>query len=177
MTSIYIFALLSLAVVFLFVFRTELLQLAEGFALRYLILINIFLGRSSFADLLDTGAHRIRSRDRAVEFFDSHIASHESRMFMVRHSPRNHPHFVRLWYVGDKFYDYDVASGTIVIAHKQFTLPSSVEEAVNALWEHYPLYDPYFTTVKRVASAKYLVKDHNDGRHYSRFHEKGAKHQ
>jgi hypothetical protein len=127
--------------------------------LRLLIVRDILLRRASFSDLSDTKRYReYRSEMAALEMEDLFL-SPELAEYVAVNRTRPGPHGVLLWHLGDGYYTIELMGREITHTEGQFTVASSIEQALDRFREVYPDYDPYTYLTLRLGDTRQIIED------------------
>ena len=165
-----IYALILLAVVLLFTFRSSLADLPARVELRIRILFAILQNMCGISDFFSPEAYRKKSRDWALGYFNDFIVSQKSQAFIERHHDEHHMHITRLWRIGAATYLYDYASGLVFITtNSGLETPSTPELAISVLYNHIPHSDAYAMVRHSLFFALHGMHNHDE--FYEEFHD------
>ena len=154
-----LFICTALIVIGAFSWREEVVHFFGSLWLKLVIVKDVCLGKARFSDLSDTAEYRewraLLAQSEMEEFFHSP----DLAQYVAKNQGNAGPHKTFLWRFGEEEYSIDLLGREVTLTHKQFTLPSSIAEALDRYRSERPDYDPYTSFILRLSDPRHILED------------------
>ena len=149
----------AMLVIGAFSWREEVVHFFGSVWLKVVIIKDICCGKARFSDLYDTADYRERRSQLAKEEMEEFFHSPDLALYVAKNERTPGPHKTFLWRFGEEYYSIDLLGREVTITHKQFTVASSIAEALDRYRSERPDYDPYTSFLLRLSDPRHLLEN------------------